>query len=552
MWLTAENVIISAPADYLNFQFIIIKLNKKMKFKILLILICIQLGVLAQNTDSMLKGSVSFISSQNIYVQFVNTSGIQTGDTLFLLNTDKFEPALLVTSLSSISCIGYTLDKKVLTPGNTLYARKKTEIPLEVSVEKSQEALSVNDLAINTKKQNDSTVTEKPDFYGRLSVSSYNNFSSDPLSISTPNYRLKYNLSINANHIGNTGLSFENYMSYTHTLNNPNENYKDLRVYNLALNYEFGKTALLSLGRKINVNTANIGAVDGLQFEKKIYDFTAGALVGTRPNDVNYSFDPALFQYGAFVSHQINRKNGLMQSSVAFFNQTNNKKTDRRYIYVQHCNSLLKNVDFFGSAEIDLYAIENNVPVNDFDLTSIYLSLNYHPFQNLSLAMSFDARRNVYYFETYKSRIDSLLEKEMRQGLRFHFNYRPFRFLTWGGIAGYRLNTPASHESKYATSYLAISKIPGIDASFTLTGTALQTTNLFGYIAGAAISRDFMDGKLNGEIEYRKDLIFSQDIADLSLSWRLSRKLMLSADFETTFENSHLTERVFINLTQRF
>jgi len=523
-----------------------------MKFKVLLILICVQLGVLAQNTDSMLKGSVSFISSQNIYVQFVNTSGIQIGDTLFVMNANTFEPALLVTNLSSISCIGYALNKKILTLNNSLFARRRIEIPLEVNVEKSKEALSVNDLALNTKKQNDSTITDKASFNGRLSVSSYSNFSSNPLSISTPNYRLKYNLSLNANHIANTGLSFENYMSYTHTLNNPAEQYKDFRVYNLALNYEFDKKTSVSLGRKINVNTANIGAVDGLQFEKTFNKLTVGALVGTRPNDVNYSFDPTLFQYGAFVSHQTTKKNGLMQSSVAFFNQTNNSKTDRRYAYIQHSNSLLKNVDFFGSAEIDLYAIENNVPINDFDLTSIYLSLNYRPFQNLSMAMSFDARRNVYYFETYKSRIDSLLEKEMRQGLRFRFNYRPFKFLSWGGTAGYRLNTPTSHESMYATSYLTVPKIPWVDASLTLTGTALQTTNLFGYIVGGAISKDFIDGNLNAEIEYRKDLIFAQDIANLSFSWRLSKKIMLSADFETTLDNSHLTERVFINLTKRF
>jgi hypothetical protein len=168
------------------------------------------------------------------------------------------------------------------------------------------------------------------------------------------------------------------------------------------------------------------------------------------------------------------------------------------------------------------------------------------------MAMSFDARRNVYYFETYKSRIDSLLEKEMRQGLRFRFNYLPFKFLSWGGTAGYRLNTPASHESMYATSYLSVPKIPWVDASLTLTGTALQTTNLFGYIVGGAISKDFIDGNLNAEIEYRKDLIFAQDIANLSFSWRLNKKLMLSADFETTLDNSHLTERVFINLTKRF
>lgn len=523
-----------------------------MRFKILLIFLGIQVGLFAQDTDTMLRGSVSFISSQNIYVQFVNTTGIQIGDTLFTLNNNKAEAALCVSNLSSISCICNTINGKKVTLNTPVYARKHIEIPLEVKTEKTEESLSVNDLAIATKKTNDTTQTDKARFYGRLSVSSYSNFSSNPLSISTPNYRLKYNLSLNAQHIGNTGLSFENYMSYTHTLNNPAEKFKDLRVYNLALNYEFDKTATISLGRKINVNTANIGAVDGLLFEKTFKKLTVGALVGTRPNDHNYSFDPTLFQYGAFVSHQSEKKNGIVQSSVAFFNQTNNSNTDRRYLYLQHTNSLFKNIDFFGSAEIDLYAIENNVPINDFDLTSIYLSLNYHPVQNLSLALSFDARRNVYYFETYKSRTDSLLEREMRQGLRFRFNYRPFKFLTWGGTAGYRLNTPASHETMYATSFLSVPKIAGIDASLTLTGTALQTTNLFGYIAGGAISKDFMDGKLNAEIEYRKDLIFTQDIANLSFSWRLNKKLMLSADFETTLDSRHLTERVFINLTQRF
>jgi len=523
-----------------------------MKFKIALIFLYIHVGVFAQDTDALLRGSVSHISPQNIYVQFVNTSGIQIGDTLFTFTSNKSEPVLRVNNLSSISCICNKLTDKVINLNSSIYAKKRAEIPLEVKAEKSDESLSVNDLEITTKKTNVSKEANKANFYGRLSVSSYSNFSSNPLSISTPNYRLRYNLSLNAQHIANTGFSFENYMSYTHTLNNPTEKFKDLRVYNLALNYDFGKTASISLGRKINVNTANIGAVDGLQFEKTFKNLTVGALVGTRPNDINYSFAPTLLQYGAFVSHITTKKYGLMQSSVAFFNQTNNKKTDRRYVYVQHSNSLMKNVDFFGSAEIDLYAIENNVPINDFDLTSIYLSLNYRPFNNLSMAMSFDARRNVYYYATFKSRIDSLLEKEMRQGLRFRFNYRPFKFLSWGGTAGYRLNTPASHESMYATSYLSVPKIPWVNASLTLTGTALQTTNLFGYIVGGAISKDFIDGKLNAEIEYRKDLIFVQDIANLSFSWRLNKKLMLSADFETTLDNSNFSERVFINLTQRF
>jgi hypothetical protein len=521
----------------------------------ILLFLCVSLTAFGQSNTDELIGSVSFISSQNTYVKFVNTSGIQIGDTLFITKNNRLEPALVVTGLSSISCIGTPIGSTKLSITNTLIARvpvKKTDVPLEIAAEKSVEPVAVNDLALAKKKAADTTTVNKAHFDGRFSVSSYSNFSSDALSKTTPNFRLKYNLALNAEHIGNSGLSFENYMSYTHTLNNPLEKFNDLKVYNLNLRYDFDKTASLSLGRKININTANVGAVDGLQFEKTFKNITVGALAGTRPNDSTYGFDAKLLQYGAFISHNYTNEFRSVQTSLAFFNQTNNLKTDRRYMYLQHSNTLLKNVDFFGSAEIDLYAIENNKAITDFSLTGLYLSLGYRPVNNLSLALTYDARRNVYYYETYKNKIDSTLEKEMRQGLRFRFNYRPFKYFTWGGNAGYRLQTPTSHESMNAITYLTFSKLPFIDASLTLTGTALKTANLSGFLYGATVSKDFIDGNLVAEVEYRKDMIYNQDITDVSLSWRLSKSLMLSTDFEGTLEQGNASGRVFINLSKRF
>jgi hypothetical protein len=477
----------------------------------------------------------------------VNTDGIRIGDTLFIVKNDVLLPALLVNNLSTISCVGTPIGGAQLLLTNILVARKRAELVLEVAVEKSNESLALNDLAIKNNKAKDTTTVNKPSFDGRFSVSSYSNFSTNPLSKTTPNYRLRYNLAINAQHIANTNLSFENYMSFTHTFDNPLV-LKDLKIYNLALNYDLDKTTTLSLGRKINVNTANVGAVDGFQFEKRFKNITIGALVGSRPNDTTYSFDSKLLQYGAFISHNIQNELTSVQTSVAFFNQTNNLKTDRRYIYLQHNNELLKNVNLFGSAEIDLF----NGISNSFDLTSVYLSLSYRPVNNLSLALSYDARKNIYYYETYKNKIDSTLEKETRQGLRFRFNYRPFKYLSWGGNAGYRLQSPTSHESMNAITYLTYSKLPLVDASLTINGTALHTANLSGYIYGASMSKDFIDGKLSAEIEYRKALIFGQDITELSLSWNLSKNLMLSADLEGTLEQGEVATRVFINISKRF
>ena len=524
-----------------------------MNYKILItIFLFFCLKTFSQTTDNILRGSVSFISSENVYVKFVNTNGIHVGDTLFIETNSGFQPVIVVTALSSMSCVGKPVS--TLKPGLTtsLVARLKPEIPLEVVLEKTNEPVSVNDVALNKKPEIKTKTVDKTAYSGRFSVSSYSNFSASALSTSTPNYRLKYNLAFRADSIAGTGLSFDNYMSYTHTLFNPAEDFRDLRIYNLALKYDFRKDASLSFGRKINVNTANVGAMDGLQFEKKIKDFTVGALVGFRPNDSTYALDTKLFQYGAFVSHTYEKEFRSMQTSLAFFNQTNNLLTDRRYLYVQHSNNLLKNVDFFGSAELDLYAIENNVPVSDFDLTSLYLSLTYRPVKTLSLSASFDARRNVYYFETYKNRIDSLLEKEMRQGLRFRFNYRPFKYFSWGGTAGYRVQTPTSHESMNAMSYLTYSNLPWINASLTVSGTALRSVNQSGFIYGANMTKDFLQGKLALDVEYRKAQIFAQDIAQIGVLWRITNDLILSADMEATFEDSNTNARLFFNISKRF
>jgi hypothetical protein len=519
--------------------------------KLHLTLICLLISatyLFGQKSEDKIYGSISFISSENVYVKFVSTKGINSGDTLYVEKDNSVQPAITITAISSMSCVGKPVKGYSPTLSGTVVAFLKPDLPIEIAIEKSNEPVSVNDLVISQKGKEK---VKKPDIYGRLSVSSYNNFVTDPLSTTTPNFRLKYNLALNADRINDSRLSFENYMSYTHMLFDATEDFKDLKVYNLALKYDFKDSSSLTFGRKINVNTANIGAVDGLQYEKHFKNFTAGALIGFRPNDTTYSVDTKLFQYGAFISHKYENKFRTAQTSLAFFNQTNTLVTDRRYLYLQHSNSLLKNVDFFGSAEIDLYAIENNTPINDFDLTSLYLSLSYRPFRNLSLSLSFDERKNVYYFETYKNRIDSLLENEMRQGIRFRFNYRPVKNLTWGGTAGYRMQTPTSYESANAMSYLTYSRVPWIDVSFTISGTALITNNYNGFIYGASLSKD-LNNKLSIDAEYRKAQIFAQDIAEIGILWRITDSVILSTNAEVTFEQYNTSGRLFFNISKRF
>ncbi|MCW8850565.1 MAG: hypothetical protein OQJ81_11350, partial [Melioribacteraceae bacterium] len=73
---------------------------------ILTLVIIFSTNMMGQS-NSVLKiyeGKVEYISSQFIYVQFGNTEGLQSGDTLSIKKNGKYFPKLIIESLSSRSC----------------------------------------------------------------------------------------------------------------------------------------------------------------------------------------------------------------------------------------------------------------------------------------------------------------------------------------------------------------------------------------------------------------------------------------------------------------
>jgi len=528
---------------------------------IFIALIILNIPIIAQINIENSKGVISYISAQNVYTKFESTKGLEAGDTLYSIQNDKMLPAIVVTNLSSISCVGKAMEGYIPVLNATIIAKKRIFTPsIDVISQKTKNAIAINDVEIEkgTKKEDKKEDgKQKQRIDGKIALSSYSNASSEGQGYQ----RFRYNVSLNADHIGNSNLSADSYVSFTHKLGDWKGFNDALRVYSLNAKYDLNKTASLSLGRKINLNMANIGAVDGLQFENNGKNFSYGALVGYRPDTYTYGFNSQLLQFGAFIGHKSESKKGYSQISLGLFNQMNNLNTDRRFAYLQHSNSLLKNVDLFCSFEIDLYSIVNNQPVTTFDLTSTYISLRYKPIKKLSLSLNYDARKNIYYYETFKNIADSIFDKETRQGFRFQTTYRPFNYVIMGLNAGFRMPTNATNYSVNGYGYITHTNLPWINASATINFTALNTGYLNGLIYGGSLSRDLYNGKLYADLSYRfvnyqfanAAAPLKQHIGELSFSWRLKKKLMLSTDFEATFDsNSNLSGRLFLNLTQRF
>lgn len=559
--------------------------------------LCLSFALRGQTSQKTLTGSVSFVSTQNVYVKYENTDGIRIGDTLFVERNKVLIPVLVVANKSSISCLCSSIGPNLLSVSTAILAKTEEFKRRQRSTDndaKSRTAIAVNDEAIQAAVQREKNDSAKQHISGRVSLTSYTQNASDYPS----SQKYRYNLTMNAEHINNSKFSAETNITFTnsfipkHTVKGKfqfvkdslgnvlkDQNFNDsisypdsvvngrmtsqnFYIYSLAVRYDINKTSSITFGRKLNLNLANIGAVDGLQYNKTVKNMTYGAVIGTRPDYFDYGINPRLMQVGAFVSHTMEKSKGNMQTSFAIFNQTNNFKTDRRFAYLQHHNSLLKKVDLFCSLEADFYTLKNWQPASTFDLTSTYVSLSYQPWRRLSLTLSYDARKNVYYYESFRNRIDSIYDKETRQGMRLQFNYRPLKYLYWGGNVGYRIKQKSdSIASINAYTYLNYSNVPFIDASLNINATLLKTNYMNGTVYGASLSRDFFSSKLYAELEYRMvDYQFRrswstlhQDIIDLNLSYMFSKKLMISADYEWTLEDSsNRSNSLFINLTRRF
>jgi hypothetical protein len=526
-------------------------------------IIAFSVELTGQEVSESLAGKISLISSQNVYVRFISTEGISAGDTLYISSSGKLIPVLTVNNLSSVSCVCTPFSGANLSVAQDIVARKNIRAakPEEKAVENIVKEVPLQIVSVDSTKKQSCTTGLKQKINGSISAYSYSDFSNTSAANST---QLRYNLTLEARNIANSKFSVESYISFRHKIGDwsavKSNVFNALKIYTLAVRYDLNKTTQISLGRKINQRISSIGPMDGLLVEKTFNKFALGAVVGTRPNYSNYGFDSKLFQYGAYMAFNTRNTNTYSESSLAFMQQMNKWKTDRRFLYFQHSNSLVKNVYFFSTFEIDLYKLKNNLPQNIFDLTGLYLSLRYKMTKNFTLTGSYDARKNVMYYESFKTSIDSLFEKEIRQSFRLQAYYRITKNMTFGLESSYRFLKSDPHPSKNIYGYLTYYRIPGLNISGTISATFLESNYLNGKIIGVNISHDLLKGKFQTSLGYRyvdyklpeslQNII--QNIGEMNVYWQFSRDISISVNYEGTFEKSDIYNRVYLQIRKRF
>lgn len=517
----------------------------------------------AQNGEKTLAGKITYMSSQNVYVRFESTKNIKAGDTLYFEDNKRLVPVLIVSNLSSTSCVCLPIAKNSLSTSMSIFARIKPEQDV---VENKTEII----IAPVTENKKDSVIpvpeekSKLPEFpqriSGSVSASSYSWFSNFS-DIKTT--RFQYQFILDARNIGNSKISTEVNTLFRHETDKWNlvqDNlFYGLKIYNLSVKYDNRKTKVM-LGRKINPKISNVGAIDGLQFEHNTGKFYGGAIAGFRPDYQDYSFNFSLPQFGIYAGHVLANNNGQMQNTLAFFEQRNNTMTDRRFVYFQHLNSLAKNLSLFVSAEMDLYKNIDSVAQNTLDLTNAYLLLTYRINKKFNISASYDNRKNVIYYESYKSYINRLLEIEARQGFSFQAGYHSLKNISFGMRAGYRLANKNSSETMNFYGYFTYNNLTDFNLSLTAAANYLETSYINGKILSINLSQFGPKGKLYSDLGYQ--LVYYdyldtetptvQNIVNLGLNYLVASKTSIALNLETCFENSTQSSRLNVQIRQRF
>ncbi|NUO02563.1 MAG: hypothetical protein HUU01_18305 [Saprospiraceae bacterium] len=539
-----------------------------MKYAMVILLFLFCTGILfGQNETALVEGTVSYVSSQNVYVKFTATEGINKGDTLYSgNNNERLQPCLVVKDKSSTSCVCSSLLSRKIKVGEVFSAR----VPVK-KIQEKEESPVVPPLVDTLAKASSEPILSDPEketgtgdykekIRGRVSAASYSN-----LYGSEATHRMRYAFTLQGNNIGNSRFSMDSYITFRHTLGEWEEvttNFQDaLKVYSFAVKYDLDKKSSITVGRKINQRISSMGAIDGIQAEKGFGNLLVGAIAGSRPDFQDYGLNLNLFQVGAYVGHNTNKDNKMVQTTFAFIEQKNQAKTDRRFLYFQHTNSLVKDLNVFGSLELDLYQNIHDTVSNSLSLTNLYLSLRYKLSKRINVSASYDNRKNIIYYESFKSYIDQLIDDETRQGLRLNVNYRPFKTITWGVNASWRFQKSEANSSKNLNTYLNFSRIPWIKASASITANLLQTNYLDSKIFGVRITKELIPGKLTSDLYFRMvdykyntyEYAIQQQIAGLDLSVNLTRKLAFYVYYEGTFDNKTDTlHRFNTKIIQRF
>jgi hypothetical protein len=240
-----------------------------------------------------------------------------------------------------------------------------------------------------------------------------------------------------------------------------------MRVFDLSLSLDDPRQWYgFSVGRISSAYVGGLGLFDGIQLLTRIGSFAFGGVGGFQPDYRTSGFNTQIQKVAGFVNYTwpalASTRGG---STLAYGQQLLHGMLDRDFLFLQNTMSISNSLYLFQSTEVDLHRKDGSGRKGDFRLTNTYLTVSYQALDWLNMNLGYDATRRIEFLETDKNLLDSLLDRDVRQGFRSSILFRLPMNISATLLGGYRFpagGQPAGHS---AGSGLRVTDVAGSGVS---------------------------------------------------------------------------------------
>ena len=379
-----------------------------------------------QTQPSPPTGTVTYVTSENVYVRFASTAMIEMGDTL----RKGGEPCLVVQQKSSTSCVTAPLPGCDPLVGEEMVASTRAQMPMDkVASAPTDVAISeeVPDDAPPSAGGTDVATTRHPmRVRGSISATTFATSALRANKATLSSARAAMRLQLNAENLFLLGRPLELAFAgnFQQIYRDPSASLPGWRqrnaLYQAGLSYRFAQGVVLHAGRRLARGFSTLGALDGGQVEWQRSGWSAGVLAGFEPNLINNGLDLSRPVAGVQFGRRLRLDDRSSDWRLGFLGQRYNRDADRRFLFGQYSLRLGRNWKFFGSGEWDVYATAGYARKGP---RALFGSASWQFAPKWSAYLSVDKRAPIMRFSTFESStLQSLMERSAQYVCRIRLS----------------------------------------------------------------------------------------------------------------------------------
>ncbi|MFQ5454318.1 MAG: hypothetical protein ACE5D6_09050 [Candidatus Zixiibacteriota bacterium] len=425
------------------------------------ILICfIMGGSVFSKGNKVGNAAVTYLSSENIYIDAGSNSGISVGDSLTVVRRGVTIAVLIVKNVAGNSCACIKISGK----GKIKVGDK---VPLDSIIGRNNKSASSTSIRKTKTKSSKSQLDMKNRLKGNISFQSYwlKDMTGSKLSSFQPSLRTR----IRIENLAGTGLTLQlKHRSRVYHRSRSLQEGTDRnewvhKIYEFAVYSDREKSLIeWAAGRILSPYVRGMGYLDGGYIAKKIHpSYRVGVVIGTEPDAQNTGIKFNRRKFGAFITlEKGSYATRHLMLTAALSTSYEKGNINREFFYFQGNYSHDSWISLYQSVELDINrSWRKNADGNRFSITNYYSTLNLRIMQKASLYFSYDARKNIRYFET-KNYPDSLFDDGVHRGLKVGFSFRPKKRIRINANTGIRFRQDGLSNNQFTSFGIAVSRFP--------------------------------------------------------------------------------------------